>query len=96
MSAADRTIEELKVASHQLKETVEKLVHEGNVRRIIVKNGEGRVLLDMPLAAGIAGVILLPFFTAIAALMMLAKEFTVVIEREPAKGVSTQPPKENA
>jgi len=85
MSGTERTIEELKVAAHELKDTVKKLVHEGNVRRIIVKNGEGRVLLDMPLSAGIAGALLLPVVTAIAGIVALAKEFTVVIEREPDK-----------
>ena len=82
MSGTNRTVEELKIASHQLKDTLKNMIHEGNVRRIIVKNGEGRVLLDMPLSAGLAGVLLLPVFTAIAAIVMLAKEFTVVIERE--------------
>ena len=81
-SRSERTIEELKVAGHDLKETAKRLLHEGNVRRIVVKNGEGRVLLDMPLAAGVAGVLLLPVFSAIAALVALAKEFTIVVERE--------------
>ncbi|MGH7655279.1 MAG: DUF4342 domain-containing protein [Gemmatimonadaceae bacterium] len=83
MSESNRTVEELKVAGEKLKDTVKNLVHEGNVRRIIVKNGEGRVLLDMPLSAGLAGAILLPLLTAIAGIVALAKEFTVVIEREP-------------
>lgn len=83
MSGSERTIEELKVAGEKLKDTVKSIVHEGNVRRIIVKNGEGRVLLDMPLSAGIAGAVLLPLLTAIAGIVALAKEFTVVIEREP-------------
>ena len=84
MSSADRTIEELKVAGHELKETAKRLIHEGNVRRIIVKNSEGRVLLDLPLSAGLAGALLLPVLTAIAGIVALAKEFTVVVEREGA------------
>ena len=83
MSKTDRTIEELKVAGHELKETAKRLIHEGNVRRIIVKNSEGRVLLDLPLSAGLAGALLLPVLTAIAGIVALAKEFTVVVEREP-------------
>ena len=82
MSRTDRTIEELKVAGHELKETAKRLIHEGNVRRIIVKNSEGRVLLDLPLSAGLAGALLLPVLTAIAGIVALAKEFTVVVERE--------------
>jgi hypothetical protein len=84
MSNTDRTIEELKVAGHELKETAKRLIHEGNVRRIIVKNSEGRVLLDLPLSAGLAGALLLPVLTAIAGIVALAKEFTVVVEREGA------------
>ncbi len=80
MSRTDRTIEEIKVAGHELKETAKRLIHEGNVRRIIVKNSEGRVLLDLPLSAGLAGALLLPVLTAIAGIVALAKEFTVVVE----------------
>lgn len=83
MSDTARTIEELKVAGHELKETAKRLIHEGNVRRIVVKNAEGRVLLDLPLSAGLAGALLLPVLTAIAGIVALAKEFTVVVEREP-------------
>jgi hypothetical protein len=43
MSGTERTIEDLKVAARELKGTVKKLALEGNVRRIIVKNGEGCV-----------------------------------------------------
>lgn len=74
-------MEEIKVAGDKLKSTVKSLIREGNVRRIIVRNSTGRTLLDMPLTAGVAGVVLLPLWTAIASLVMLAKEFTVVIER---------------
>jgi hypothetical protein len=74
-------MEEIKVAGDKLKATLKSLIKEGNVRRIIVRNATGRTLLDMPLTAGIAGVVLLPFWTAVASIVMLAKEFTVVVER---------------
>ena len=50
-------MEEIKVAGSKLKSTIKNLIREGNVRRIIVRNGEGRTLLDMPLTAGVAGVV---------------------------------------
>ena len=73
--------EERDVKSEDLLEELKKLVHEGNVRRIIVRNKDGRELLNFPLSAGIVGVLLLPFWAAVAAIVGLAKEFTIVIER---------------
>lgn len=73
--------EEIKVAAGDLVDTVKKLAHEGNVRRIIVRNAEGRTLVDMPLTAGVASVVLMPFFTMVAGFVALFKEFTVVVER---------------
>jgi hypothetical protein len=91
-SRSERTVEELKIAGHELKDAVKKLLHEGNVRRVVVKNGEGRVLLDMPLAAGLAGALFMPVLTAIAGIVALAKEFTVVIERESDSKPAESPP----
>lgn len=76
--------EHVKVAAGDLVDTVKKLAHEGNVRRIIIRNGEGRTLVDMPLSAGVASVVLLPFFTMIAGFVALFKEFTIVVERHDA------------
>jgi hypothetical protein len=73
--------EHIKVAAGDLVDTVKKLAHEGNVRRIIVRNAEGRTLVEMPLSAGVAGVVLMPFFAMVAGFVALFKEFTVVVER---------------
>ena len=79
--------ETVKVAGDKLKETLKKLIHEGNVRRVIIRNASGRTLLDMPLNAGVAGAVLMPFWMAVAGIVALAKEFTVVIERDPDNAV---------
>jgi hypothetical protein len=76
-------MDEIKVTADKLKSKLKELVHEGNVRRVIVRNADGRTLLDMPLTAGLAGAVLLPFWTAVAGIVALAKEFTIVVEREP-------------
>ena len=81
-------MEELKVASGKLKSTLKNLIREGNVRRIIIRNASGRTLVDMPLTAGLAGAVLLPFWAAVAGIVALAKEFTVVVERDPEHAVS--------
>jgi hypothetical protein len=74
-------MEEIKVTAGKLKETLKELIREGNVRRIIIRNPEGRTLLDMPLNAGLAGAVLLPFWMAVGAILALAKEFSIAIER---------------
>lgn len=82
---------EIKVAGDKLKETLKKLIHEGNVRRVIIRNASGRTLLDMPLNAGVAGAVLMPFWIAVAGIVALAKEFTVVVERDPEHAVVRSP-----
>jgi hypothetical protein len=78
---------EVKVAADKLKSTLTQLLREGNVRRVIIRNANGRTLLDMPLTAGVAGAVLMPFWIAVAGIVALAKEFTIVIERDPETAV---------
>lgn len=78
---------EIKVAGDKLKATLKQLLREGNVRRVIIRNSSGRTLLDMPLTAGVAGAVLMPFWMAVAGVVALAKEFTIVIERDPDTAV---------
>ncbi len=82
-------MDEIKVAGDKLKSTLKQLVREGNVRRVIVRNSAGRTLLDMPLSAGLAGALLLPFWAAVGGIVALAKEFTIVVERDPETRVTT-------
>jgi hypothetical protein len=73
--------EEREVKSEDLLDEVKKLIKEGNVQRIIVKNKEGKELLNLPIAAGLFVVIFLPIAALIATVVGLASEFTLVIER---------------
>ncbi len=77
-------MEEIKVSGAALKARLKELIHEGNVRRIILRNAEGRVLLDFPLAAGIAGLVLAPFWVAVGTVAALATDFTIQVERDPS------------
>ena len=81
-------MEQIKVAGDKLKSTLKTLIKEGNLRRIIVRTASGRTLLDMPLTAGLAGAFLLPFWAAVGSLVALAKEFTIVVERDPETGLT--------
>lgn len=81
-------MEEFKVSGGKLLERLKALVKEGNVRRIVLRNPDGRVLLDMPLNAGIAATALLPFWAAVASVAVLATDYTVQVERDPGSTVT--------
>lgn len=78
-------MEEFKVSGAKLVERLKAVIKEGNVRRIVLRNPQGRVLLDLPLNAGIAGAALLPFWAAVASVAVLATDYTVLVERDPSK-----------
>lgn len=86
--------QEFTVNGDQVVAKVRELVEEGNVRRLSIKNEEGRTLLEVPLTIGVIGAALLPVFAAIGALAALATRCTIVVERdldEPAAS-ETAPP----
>jgi hypothetical protein len=73
---------------------VRELIHEGNIRRLIIKNEDGRTMFEVPLTIGIVGAALLPVFAAIGAAAALATRCTIVVERDveaPAGPEGTQP-----
>ena len=61
-------IEEFEVTGEKLLATVKELVHQGNVRRVVIRNAKGVTLLEIPLVLGIAGAVLVPVWAAIGAL----------------------------
>ena len=72
--------ESFKVAGQQLVDAVKKLVHEGNVRRVIIKH-EGHTIAEFPLTLGVIGAVLAPMLAAIAAIAAAVKECTIDVER---------------
>lgn len=74
--------EEMKVSGEGLVAKVKELVREGNVRRIKVKNSEGRALIEIPLTVGVVGVALIPIWVALGAIAALAADYTLEIERK--------------
>ena len=61
---------------------VKDLIREGNIRRISIKNEDGRTMLEVPLTLGLIGTALLPVFAAIGAAAALATRCTIVVERD--------------
>jgi hypothetical protein len=72
--------ESFKVAGEQLVDAVKKLLHEGNVRRVIIKH-ETHTVAEFPLTVGVIGAVLAPVLAAVAALAAVLKECTIEVER---------------
>ena len=82
MTTGNYHTEERQVSSNNLVATIKKIIREGNVRRIVIRNPAGRTVLDIPLTAGIVGAAVVPvLWTAIAGLAGFAAQYTLVIER---------------
>jgi Domain of unknown function (DUF4342) len=73
--------EEIKVAGHKLVETVEQLIRQGNVRRIIIRNEEGHTFIEIPVTVAVVGIVFAPILAAVGALAAMASKFTVVVEK---------------
>lgn len=92
--------EEFTVTGGELLEKVKGLFHEGNVRRIFIKNGEGAVLLEIPLTAGVAvtavAAAVSPVLVAVGAIAALLSQVTIGVERradpgDESEATSTEP-----
>ena len=73
--------EEFSVAASDVLERVEKLLHEGNITRIVVKDEMGRQLLEIPVTVGVVGTLLAPWMAALGVIAVIATRCTVVVER---------------
>jgi len=73
--------EEFSVSADNLIEKVKKLLHEGNVTRIVVQDDMGKVLLEIPATVGVIGVVLAPWLAALGVIAALATNCTIVVER---------------
>ena len=72
--------ESFKVAADQLVDAVKKLLHEGNVRRIVIKQ-DGRTIAEFPLSIGVVGAVFAPMLAAVGALAAVLTECTIEVER---------------
>lgn len=71
-----------KMTGEVLVAKVKDLLHEGTVRRIVVKNDEGHTVMEIPLTAGVVAVVALPIVTAIGAIAALANDWTIHVYRQ--------------
>jgi Domain of unknown function (DUF4342) len=73
--------EEFRVKGEELLAKIKELIHEGNIRRIIIKDREGKTMIEFPLTFGVVGAVLAPTLAAVGAVAALIGEATVVVEK---------------
>ena len=73
--------EEFYVRGEELLAKIKELIHEGNVRRVMIKDKDGKVLMEFPLTFGVVGVVLAPTLAAVGAIAALVTDATIAVER---------------
>jgi hypothetical protein len=73
--------EEFKLDGGEVVDKIKELIHQGNIRRIILKNEEGKTLMEIPLTWGLVGAALLPIFAAVGALAAVVTRMVIVVEK---------------
>ena len=88
----ERTYKEsFKVAADQLVDAVKRVLHEGNVRRVIIKQ-DGRSVVEFPLTVGVVGTVLAPVLAAVGAIAAVLTECTMEVERTTESPRSSEDP----
>jgi len=85
------TWESIKGDANTVAEKLKALIHEGNVRKVVVKH-EGRTVAEFPLTAGVVGAVIAPVLAAVAAIVAMLKDCTIEIEKVDAD-VKHEPPR---
>jgi len=70
-----------RVAGSELVARAKALVHEGNIRRLIVKDDKDHTILEVPLTVGVVGAMLLPVWVALGSIAALASHYTLVVQK---------------
>ena len=74
-------VEEVQVLGRDLVDKIKSLIHEGNVRRIIVRDEHGNTFVEIPVTVAAVGVVLAPVLAAVGAISALVAKFTIVVVR---------------
>lgn len=84
MTESTSRSEEFQFSGDTLLAKIKEIIREGNIRRVVIKNEDGRVLIDIPLTIGVVGTLLAPQLAAIGAIAALVLKGSIVIEKEAA------------
>ena len=77
--------EEFQVSGKELQEKVKKLLHEGNIRKITIKDKNKNIILAIPLTVGVIGAVIAPVLAAVGAVAALLTECSITVERKGKK-----------
>lgn len=72
--------ETIKIEGGNVIDAVRELIHEGNVRRVVIQH-QGRTVAEFPLSAGVVGALLAPVLAAVGAIVALLKDCSIQVER---------------
>ncbi|MCK5006875.1 MAG: DUF4342 domain-containing protein [Spirochaetia bacterium] len=78
----EKLTEEVKVKGEDLLKKVKELIHEGSIRRIIIKNEKGEPYVEIPLNLGVVGMVFAPVLAAVGAIAALASNFTIEVQKK--------------
>jgi hypothetical protein len=81
MSEDNVRTEEFSVNGEDLLAKIKEIIHEGNIRRIIIKKKGGDTVMEIPMTLGVVGALIAPQLAAIGAIAALVTEATVVVEK---------------
>jgi hypothetical protein len=73
--------EEFRVDGEKIISKIKELLHEGNIRKVIIKDKDGKTLMEIPVTIGVVGVLLAPQLAALGAIAALLTEATIVVEK---------------
>ena len=74
--------EKHRVSGDSVSAKIKELIREGNVRHVVIKNEEGRTLIEFPVSIGLAGALLLPVWAAVGAIAAMVTQCTIEVERD--------------
>ena len=76
--------EEFHVDGEKIVAKIKELLHEGNIRRVIIKDKDGKTLMEIPVTFGVVGVLIAPQLAALGAIAALLTEASIVVEKAEA------------
>jgi hypothetical protein len=88
------TWESIKGDANTIVAKLKAIIHEGNVRRVVVKH-DGRTVAEFPLTAGVVGALIAPVVAAVAAIVAMLKDCTIEVERIDEE-IKPEPPRDAA
>lgn len=73
--------EEYKISGKELVAKIKEIIAAGNARKIIIKNEEGKTIIEIPLTFAVIGAVLVPVLAAVSAIAALVTKCTIIVEK---------------